>query len=365
MPSSYGYDSYRGRGGIRTFLKAVIALLIVVLILVVAAFIFLQKYMVYSDDGQARLELPWLQNVPVETAEPSAPVTSQSVEVVTQEPDDQPTFLPLTVEPTVKGAMLAESYLNGQTLPATATDGLTAAIFDMKGDDGLLRYASQLSVANSLRVNTQPESRNEAIKAVTAGEVPTVARVSCLRDNHVPRQDHSMSLRTASGNWMDADGNRWVNPSSEKTRAYLAGVCAELAELGFDEILLDNAGYPTGGRTASIKAGSTYDPDHLDGAVGELYAQVQTALAAYPDVKLSIVVTPEALAGNQSGQTAELLGQYAQRVYVRTDDPAALAQAQAALVAAGLSESQVVCYHTGTVDGGTLAAPGGEATYTN
>lgn len=356
MPSSYGYDSYRGRGGARTFLKALIVLLVVILLLAVAAFFLLQKYMVYSDDGKARLELPWLQTAPVEEdpALPSAPLATQDVVTVSVQPTDEP----LLVTESVKGATLAESVLTGEALSPAAVDGLTAAVFDMKGDDGLLRYASQLPVSASLRVTSQPDSRNEAIRAVTAGELPTVARISCLRDNHVPRQDHSMSLRTASGNWLDEAGNRWVNPASEKTRDYVAGVCGELAALGFDEILLDNAGYPTGAKTASIKPGAA---DHPEESVEALYERVKTALAAYPDVTLSIVTTPEALAGDTSGQSAQLLAQYAQRVYVRTDDPAALTQAQAALTAAGLTESQVVCYHA--AEAGPLAASGGEVTY--
>ena len=55
LRSSYGYGSYRGRSKLRTFLTVVIVILLVVLLLAVAAFFLLQKYIVYTDDGRARL----------------------------------------------------------------------------------------------------------------------------------------------------------------------------------------------------------------------------------------------------------------------------------------------------------------------
>ena len=56
----YGYGSYRGRSRLRTVLKMIIVLLAVILVLAVAALLFLQRYMVFSADG-VRFELPFLQ----------------------------------------------------------------------------------------------------------------------------------------------------------------------------------------------------------------------------------------------------------------------------------------------------------------
>lgn len=56
----YGYGSYRGRSRLRTVLKTIIVLLAVILVLAVAALLFLQRYMVFSADG-VRFELPFLQ----------------------------------------------------------------------------------------------------------------------------------------------------------------------------------------------------------------------------------------------------------------------------------------------------------------
>ena len=58
MRTSYGYSTYRGRTRTQKILSWIIAVLVLVLVLAVAAFFFLQKYMIYTDDGKGHLELP-------------------------------------------------------------------------------------------------------------------------------------------------------------------------------------------------------------------------------------------------------------------------------------------------------------------
>ena len=87
MRKNYGYDSYRGRSPLRSVLKWIIALLAAVLVLTVAALLWLQQFMVYSSEG-GRLVFPWTeQNTP--SASPSAewesPAVSPTVVVVTPE----------------------------------------------------------------------------------------------------------------------------------------------------------------------------------------------------------------------------------------------------------------------------------------
>ena len=88
MRKNYGYDSYRGRSPLRSVLKWIIALLAAVLVLTVAALLWLQQFMVYSSEG-GRLVFPWTeQNTP--SASPSAewesPAVSPTVVVVFPSP---------------------------------------------------------------------------------------------------------------------------------------------------------------------------------------------------------------------------------------------------------------------------------------
>ncbi len=82
------------------------------------------------------------------------------------------------------------------------------------------------------------------------------------------------------------------------------------------EILLDNAAYPTAGQLEYIKRGENYDESRFSQVLDAFYAKVREALKDYPEVKLSLSAGGAALtgAGDKSGQTARLLGKYADRL---------------------------------------------------
>ncbi len=55
-----GYDSYHGRSRVRTFLKVLIVLLLVVLAVAVGALLWLEPYIDYSANG-IKINLPFFQ----------------------------------------------------------------------------------------------------------------------------------------------------------------------------------------------------------------------------------------------------------------------------------------------------------------
>lgn len=309
---SYGYGSYHGRSGFRTFLKVLIVLLVIILLLAVLAVIFLDRYWVYDRDG-ARLELPFLNQ---ETSQPS-PTTSQQGTLVLVSPSPSPTPAPV--------------YLRAITLPRTALSdgtaqtqvtaaGANAAIFDMKADDGTLGYISNIEFARTIGSSASDPTLNTQIQSLCSTELYTIARVSCFRDNTAPYQNNSVSVKTNSGyNWRDAGDIRWMSPTNEQARKYVVDVCVELAQLGFDEILLDNAAYPIDGKLQNIKTGSAYDASAFSSVVSGFYDEVRTALAPYPQVRLSIVTDPSTVTNGSnpsSGQTSQMLCQVADRIWL-------------------------------------------------
>ena len=263
-----GYDSYHGRSRVRTFLKVLIVLLLVVLAVAVGALLWLEPYIDYSANG-IKINLPFFQQ-----KEP-APATGAPVVVTTPEPTPTP-------EP--------EEDFRGILLP-------NSALYDGTAADPAL---------------------NAAIQLLNGGEVYTVARVSCFRDNLVPRSDMSLAIHTNAGNWRDSGDTRWLSPANESARQYVVGVCRELAALGFDEILLDNWAFPTDGELGWIKADANYPADGRTAALEVFLEEVRAGLAEFPEVKVSLVTTASAAAGGavESGQTAALL-ERADRVLVR------------------------------------------------
>lgn len=363
MSNRKRYDSYRGRGESGGVLKAVIVILAVVLVLGIAALIFLQPYMIYSADG-VRIELPPLPffgggstPTPVPTPEPTP-----SQVIVTPAPTPEPTPTP---EPDGLHAVVLDraALEDGTAGSQVAAAGGNAALFDMKGDDGTLGYVSSLKLAKDIRASASQPGLNDAIQALNASELYTIARVSCFRDDKLPYYRNGLALRSESGNWKDLDRIRWSNPVKDGAREYVVNICVELAKLGFDEILLDNAAYPTQGRLDRIKLGEeNYTPGSLHGPVERFYAQVAEALEPY-GVKLSIAATAAAVAegtDDVSGQSTAVLAQYADRVWLTLGEGETADAYLAALEAAGLADAKrdlVVMGRAGERDESWSAAP--------
>ncbi|MEG2420436.1 MAG: putative glycoside hydrolase [Oscillospiraceae bacterium] len=305
-----GYGTYHGKSKLRTFLMVFIIFLVLVLVLAVAGFFFLQQYIVHTADG-LRLELPILQSEESPTPSPTA-----SMDLVVVTPPPTPTATPA---PQIRQALFlsAAAFSDGTAAAALKAAGADAAVFNMKADSGDLGYASDLPLALAAKTSSETAGINEKIKAFNASARYSVARVSCFKDHKTAGADESLPIRTNSGyRWSDPQNLRWTSPAAQTARAYLAEVCKELAALEFDEIVLDNAGYPTTGNLGYIKPGAAYNRAELDSVVGGFYEEIRAALAD-TGVTLTIVADETAITGEDthSGQTPKNLAENAEKVW--------------------------------------------------
>ncbi len=310
--STKGYGGYHGRNRQSTFLKVLIGVLLALLLLAVAALFVLDRYVVYSADG-VRLDLPFFRE-----KEEAEPPVSPPVLVATPAPSaPEPTAEP---EQPFQGILLPrEALYDGTAAGRVEAAGANAAIFDMKADDGTLGYISQIPLAIQAGVSASDPALNAAIQGLNESGLYTVARVSCFRDNAIPRTDMSLAVKSSAGNWRDSGDVRWLSAANERARAYVAGVCAELAGLGFDEILLDSCAFPSQGRLEYIAAGDNYPADGLTPALEAFFQELELALADYPELNVSVMTEAAALTGgadNRSGQTLALLAEYADRLWL-------------------------------------------------
>lgn len=335
MRNGYGRGSYRGRSSASRVLKIIIIILILVLVLAVAAVLYLGQFRVYSSDG-LRLDIPFLTDraTPPPQPDPNPPGPTPTLVIVTPAPTPPPQLH--------IAALPREALAMGAAQAQIQAAGANAAWFDMKADDGTLGYVSALPLALQAKASSANPALNEAIKALNAAEdVYTVARVSCFKDNSLSTAEKSLNILTNSGyQWTDPQKLKWSSPTNPAVRAYVAAICGELAGLGFDEIVLDNAGYPTTGNLTYIKKGPNYNLDQLDEIITGFYAEVRAALAPYPEVTLSIVTTEGALDGTDklSGQTAANVAQSADRVWAVPPVTVGTSYAQL-LSAAGMSQA--------------------------
>ena len=311
---------YRGRRTLTDILKFIAIALGVVVVLVLAGLFFAQRYIVYTDEGP-KLELPpFLQMFRGGEKDPvgSASLPDPSDVSVVIDPGGSASEPPAEPEkPSFAIQLPVEDVLNGTAAAKLEEAGASALILEAKAPSGQLIWHSDLFTADWAEVNA-PQSNNEALKQWNEGEVYTIARVCCFRDDSVPYSLNKRALRKGNYNWRDELGLRWMSPAHEENQAYIAGLCGELAALGFDEIVLEQWHFPVGGKTENITRGDRYDPDAFTTQLESLLNQGVEAVSPYAaNTEVSLRFTGDMLGEGSalSGVTPQLMLQYGNRLW--------------------------------------------------
>ena len=320
----YGYQEYRGRGGGRSVLIFIVLLLAVLLIAGVVFMIVMGDYIKYTDTGM-EIDWPWMHQEPSPPPVFSDPVVIESEDlVVTIEPTSEPTPIPTPTpapepqyEPLAAVTVAADQLRNGTAAQMAANAGGSALVVEMKANTGKLAWQSQTELAASLYANAANNGVAEAIRGLAqAGNLYLIARVHCFKDPLLARAWVG-TLMTRGGNiWHDYSGTNWSSPANQQAVDYLSALCLELADMGFDEILLDDAGYPWDGEMFALATNDNRPEDRtvpvaafLQRIAGELKEK---------DVRLSVYAYEQLAPGNEvySGMTATVLAQNTDRVWL-------------------------------------------------
>lgn len=256
---------YRGRRTLRDNLMLVAVVLAIAVIVVVGGLIAGQRYVVYTDNGP-RLDFPFFaDSEPEELPDPGdvsfveRPESGGQTEITEDEPE-QPNDTVAALEVSL------DTFLAGEAAQCLEQAGANALILNMKDKTGRLGWCSGQQLAEASQVNAA-RANNQALQTWNEGEVYTIARVCCFRDNSVPYYRNAVALRASYGNWRDELGLRWLDPANADAQAYVVALCEELAQLGFDEILLENCTFPYLGNLETLSA------DHTAGAEAKIQGE--------------------------------------------------------------------------------------------
>ncbi len=316
-----GYQEYRGRGGGRGRMVLLFIIALLAVLLAAGTAFYLLVDIEYTPNGMV-IHWPWAQEseTPPPPTAPPPELPSVAVEVVEPSPTPEPTPTP-TPEPTynpIAAVTVTTAQLrDGSAAQAVAAAGGNALVVEMKGIKGRLAWQSQAELAATLWANATDDRTAQAVRELAENtELYLVARVQCFRD---PLMASSWvgTLMTRGGNlWHDAQGVGWSSPASRDAVDYLSQLCLELAEMGFDEILLDSAGYPDFGEVNVLATGDNR-PEDRTVPVAAFWARLSEELAE-KGTALSVQATEDALRGDNafSGATAANLARYAARVWL-------------------------------------------------
>ena len=310
-----GYSNYRGRGSGG---KKLLAVLLVLVVVASVAFMIAQRHVIYEADGSFRFDLPWNRKQAEQFHEPTndgiSDVPQSDLEIVVEVP----------VETNLYACELDESVLRGSWEATVEKLGkqINAVAVRVRAADGTLSYDSQVKDAIDCGAVVGSSVARAAIKGLTESDYYTIACFSALHDNYFSfahMVDAAIQQINYGGYiWYAPDSTFYLAPEKKATRAYLAALADEVAEMGFDELLLDEFGYPAAGRLSNIKT------DERTMTQSEALCLLADELkVAIGESKLSVRVDEETFfAGSNeaSGVNVTELAKHVDRIYVETTE---------------------------------------------
>lgn len=306
MGGTKGYRSYRGRTSKG---KIALAVLLVLIILAAVGFLWLQEYIVYDRDGSFHLELPWKTETPPAEEE----VPPEDVEITIQEPEKPKALAAFSASAApLTQAGWKDAWLGASVMSAPAYN---AAAVTLKDSTGHIYFAATGAAAGTV---STAEDTAAALTEVAESSYHSIGRMSCFLDPIAARADvEGMGLKNTGGYiFYDGNNGNWLDPSKPAARQYLCTLAAELAQQGFDEILLTDAGYPTVGKLDKID----YNGADRAASIRLFLEELRSALGEY-GVAVSIELPPEVItsgADDTAGLVLSDIAPLVDRVYAVT-----------------------------------------------
>jgi len=289
MAGARGYSSYRGRG---PRWKIVLAVVLALIIAAAAGVIYLQQFIVYSADGRRQIVLPWQTEEKEKTPPQEDEDLPGGVDVVVQEPEEpEPKEIIAVSLPAQE--LRRDVWTEFMNLAPLPSGSYNAVAVRLKTANGTIYFDSANAVSGAADTAEEPGETAAALDLITSQEgLHTIASMACLQDFKAANAAVEDRGLKNTGGYIFYDGNNslWLDPAKPGAREYVCALAKEIAELGFDELLLTDFSYPTVGKINKINYNTEVPlADNLDLVLADLNA----ALEPY-DILLSVEI-PEAV----------------------------------------------------------------------
>lgn len=206
--------------------------------------VWLQRYVVFTDDG-AMLDFSHSANDIIGEI-PVPPAAAQNISIYYNEGADA---INVNNEMTqINGYYIDANMLKGSIddliLQLERLDSGTAIMVDMDGPQGSSYYDTHLSggvVSSSMDISAIAR----LLETMESKGFYTIARISAFQDYYFGLNNVPAGLMHISRKGLWPDGNTyWLDPTSPTTTNWVASQVIELRDMGFDEVLLDQFWFP-------------------------------------------------------------------------------------------------------------------------
>jgi len=149
--------------------------------------------------------------------------------------------------------LLADAGTLDAALASLKDKGVDGVIFDLKDEDGLVRYRSELELVESNRAQAEDayDLGQTMGRIRRAGMIP-VGRIYAFKDHTATAHMYESAVKYMDSpvNWIDDSkangGKAWLNPNDRDAQDYIIALVEEAAESGLGSILLDGVQFPEG-----------------------------------------------------------------------------------------------------------------------
>lgn len=314
---------YRGKRLRRKWVKWVtIALIVLIVLIAIAAFLFygLQKYVVYNQDGLT-VEFPILKE---DTAQQESLGDPSQQDVVVEKTDTSTVTATAGYDLDAMKAVYIDYTGISEDHVLAVADGMSqgnALVLQLKPASGQLSYKTSVREADGYQVNGT-EDLAAIVKAVKKEheDLWIVGELSCCVDSFMSQRNAVSALHTSDGD-VYSDGNGgWIDPTSSEMRSYIIDLATELADMGFDEILLTNVMHPS----LSTDQFTYVDENAGEDATSIINSYILSVARSISStgVKVSAVGTRDAISdptGTMTGQDIKMFTNVCDRIYCYTD----------------------------------------------
>jgi hypothetical protein len=140
------------------------------------------------------------------------------------------------------------------------TTELNAVVIDVKDDNGLMTYFSDLPDVGFTGANRNVRIKDidAVIKVLRDNNIYSIARIVTFKDRIAGDKYANLAIKNKDGGiWRDRHGMSWLNPYNKDSWDYLVDIAEEAAAKGFNEIQFDYVRFPTDGNVKIIDYGAS------------------------------------------------------------------------------------------------------------
>jgi len=129
---------------------------------------------------------------------------------------------------------------------------VNALVIDIKNDDGVVAWNSDIDIVNQIKSNSSAPFSNyeKLMNYLKEKNIYSIARIVAFKDPYFAevKSEHAIQLKSG-GIYKDYSGKMWVNPFDDYVWKYVLAISKEAALRGFQEIQYDYVRFPDDAKT--------------------------------------------------------------------------------------------------------------------